>query len=121
MTDGGEGGGGREWSEISRKKLSESKKGRPNLKISGDRNHMKTEESRMKLSQRMKGKKRPDISGEKNWLHRPEMKALVSARCKGKKRPDITGDNHKLSKKVICIETGHVFDCLVDAAKWHIS
>lgn len=119
MTEGGENGGaGRKWSDESRAKLSASKKGKPNPGISGDKSHMKTAESRAKMSALRTGTKAPWMLGEKNHMHRPDQKALLSARCKGKKRPDITGANHKGAKKVLCVETGVVFDCLQDAAKW---
>lgn len=119
MTEGGEGGGiGRKWSDESRKKLSESKKGKPNPGISGEKSHMKTAESKAKFSAIFKGRKMPWMNGENNPALKPENRLATSIRCKGKKRPEITGGNHKLAKKVMCIETGIVFDCAVDAAKW---
>jgi len=119
MTLGGEcGGAGRNWSDESKAKLSASKKGKPNPGIAGDMNHMKTAESRAKFSSIFKGRKMPWMNGENNPAMKIENRIATSIRCKGKKRPEITGANHKMAKKVLCIETGVIFDCAVDAAKW---
>ena len=119
MTEGGEGGGiGRKWSDESRRKLSEAKKGKPNPGIAGEKNHMKTPESRAKMSELFKGRKMPWMQGENSPMLKQKNRDAVSARCKGVKRPDITGKNHKNAKKVLCVETGVVFDYGVDAAKW---
>lgn len=122
MTEGGEGGGiGRKWSEESRKKLSDSKKGKPNPGIAGDKNHMKTAESKAKLSALFKGREMPWMNGKNNPCYKIENRIATSIRCKGVKRPDITGKNHKNAKKVLCVETGVVFDCGSDAARWLVS
>ena len=119
MTEGGENGGaGRKWSVESRAKLSASKKGKPNPGISGDKSHMKTAESKAMFSAMFKGRAMPWMTGENNPAYKIENRIATSIRCKGKKRPDITGANHKGAKKVLCIETGVVFDCLKDAEKW---
>lgn len=36
----------------------------------------------------------------------------------GIKRPDITGSNHHKAKKVLCVETGMIFDCIQYATDW---
>lgn len=77
----------------ARRKLSEAKKGKPNLKISGINNHM----------------------------HRPEMKKLVSDRCKGVPRLDMIGSKNPSARAVICIETGALFETQKSAVKWLIS
>lgn len=122
ITLGGEcGGAGRKWSDESRAKLSSSKKGVPNPGISGEKSHMKTAESKAKMSAILKGRKMPWMNGENNPALKPENRLATSLRCKGKKRPEITGGNHKLAKKVLCIETGVVFDCGADAARWLVT
>lgn len=119
LTLGGEcGGSGRKWSDESRAKLSASKKGKPNPGIAGDKHHMKTAASKAKMSVLFKGRHMPWMNGENNPSLKPENRAATSARCKGVKRPEITGANHKLAKKVLCVETGIIFDCGADAAKW---
>lgn len=119
MTPGGENGGaGRKWSDESRAKLSASKKGKPAPWVAGKNSPMHNPESLAKVVAARKGKSSTWIAGDKNPMHDPKNKALHSALFKGKKRPDITGINHKNSKKVLCVETGVVFDCLVDASKW---
>lgn len=118
QTAGGEGGNGRVWTEESKKRLSDAKKGKPAPWSTGDKNHMKTQASREKMSRLLKGVSRPYMAGKNNPMHKQENKDAVTARCKGKKRPEITGVNHKLAKKVFCVETGAVFDCGEDAAKW---
>ena len=119
MTSGGESGGaGRKWSDESRAKLSASKKGKPNPKISGDKSHMKTKESKEKFSRLFKGRAMPWMHGENNAAYKIKNRLATSIRCKGKKRPEITGANHKLAKKVLCVETGFIFDSGSCAAKW---
>lgn len=121
ITDGGENGGaGRKWSDESRAKLSASKKGKPNPLIAGEKNHMKTKESKEKISAILKGRKMPWMNGEKNPAFKLENRIATSLRCKGKKRPEITGANHKLAKKVLCIETEITFDSISEAKKWLI-
>lgn len=104
--------------EEQRKQISERQKGRPAPWVAGDKNHMKTQVSKDKVSAALKGRVNDWMTGEKNHMHKPEYKAMIAARYKGKKRPEITGANHKLSKKVLCIETGAVFDSVSDAARW---
>jgi len=118
QTHGGEGGGSRVWSDESRKKLSDSKKGKPNPGISGDKNHMKTQASRDKISALFKGKPHPWALGDKNHMKQQKYKDAVGLRYKGKKRPEITGANSKISKPVLCIENGIIFPSGADAARW---
>lgn len=118
QTAGGEGGGTRVWTEESRKRLSDAKKGKSLHWMIGDKNPMHRPEVAAKVIASRIGKSSTWIAGDKNPMHNPEIKAKHSALFKGKKRPEITGANHKLAKKVICVETGTIFDCGVDAAKW---
>ena len=93
-SSGGESGGsGRKWSKESRRKLSESKKGKPAPWAAGDNNHMKKQ----------------------------EYKDAVIKRCKGVPRLDMIGSKNKSARPVICIETGDHFDTMKSAAEWLIS
>jgi len=118
QTHGGEGGGSRVWSDESRKKLSDSKKGKPNPCISGDKNHMKTQASKDKISALSKGKRHPWALGDKNHMKQQKYKDVIALRYKGKKRPEITGANNKVSKPILCIENGMIFPSGADAARW---
>lgn len=118
QTDGGDGISGRIWSDESRAKLSAAKKGKPSPWSAGENSPMRRPEVLAKVIAARLGKSSTWIAGDKNPMHDPAIKAHHSALFKGKKRPDITGSNHVNAKKVRCIETGVIFDCLQDAAKW---
>lgn len=55
-----------------------------------------------KLSEALKGKKKSDT-------HKAHMKL---------NHADFRRGNHPEAKKVVCVETGMIFDCLLDAAEW---
>ncbi len=117
-TDGGEGQSGHIKSQETRKKLSAASKGRKAPWCTGDNSHMKTQASKDKMSALLKGRAQPWMLGDKNPMHKQKNKDAVTARCKGVKRPDITGANSVLAKKVLCVETGTIFDSGACAARW---
>ena len=88
-------GKGHPLSEETKKKLSIAHIGKPGPKF--------TEEQRKKISDRRKGVK---FSSE-HCKHISESKIGVYARGKNPK-----------ARKVLCIETGEIFDCLADAGDW---
>ena len=87
--------------EETRLKLSESKKGIKNHMYmkTGEKHHnygkQLSQETRNKISQRNKGKH----NGNKNYFFNK------------------FGDNHPASKKIICITTDEIFDCIIQASK----
>lgn len=117
-SSGGESGGsGRVWSEESRKKLSESKKGK---KQPWAGKHL-TEDGRQRIIESKKGKPAPWVAGENNHMKKQEYKDAVIKRCKGVPRLDMIGSKNKSARSVICIETGDHFDTMKSAAEWLIS
>lgn len=94
---------GHKWSEEQRQLISEMFKGEGNPFYG--RHH--SEETKQKISEKRKGK----CSGDKHPMygkHHTE-KALkkISKNRQGKG-----------GKKVICLNTGEVFNCMMDAARW---
>ena len=94
---------GSHWSEEHRKLISE--------KFSGEGNPFygkkHTEESKQKISENRKGK----CAGENHPMygkkHTEEELEKMSQNRRGKG-----------GKKIICINTGEIFDCMMDAARW---
>ena len=83
---------GRHLSEETKRKLSEAKKGKPNKKVSETlKGRHLSEETRKKISETLKGRKQTKEAIEKSASKR--------------------------RKKVICVETGEVFDCAKDVAR----
>ena len=80
-----------------------------NISLGGD-NHAMSKESKQKLSQRMKNN---------NPMKNPEISKKVREKNKGRKMSEQSRQNisngHK--KKVLCIETGEIFDSRNAAAK----
>ena len=84
--------------------------------------------SRERLSEAKKGDKNPMYgrTGDKHPMygkhHTEEWKQRQSEKMKGKgkgiKQPNIAGSKHGRARKVVCIETGHVFGCIKHAAEW---
>lgn len=103
----------KQFSDETRKKISESLKGIKRSeewrrKLSDSRKGKAlSEETRKKMSESRKGEKSPMYG-----THRTEeTKKKISSARQGIKLPT-------LYKKVTCIETGKVFDCIKDAKDW---
>lgn len=94
---------GKRWSEQQRSKLSEMFSGEGNPFYG----HHHTEETKKKISESRKGKlqgKNHPMYGKK---HTDEELKKMSKNRKGKG-----------GKKVICINTGEIFETMMDAARW---
>jgi hypothetical protein len=85
-----------------------------------------TEETKNKISQSLKGEKNPFYGkhhteeakrklseSHKGKYHTEETKRKMSESRKGKR----TGKDNPFAKKVICITTGEIFDCIKDAER----
>ena len=117
-SSGGESGGsGRVWSEESRKKLSESKKGKKQPWAGKSL----TEEGRERIRAAKLGKPAPWAAGDNSHTKSQEYKDYLSKRCKGVPRLDMIGSKNKSARPVICIETGDHFDTMKSAAEWLVS
>ena len=92
-----------------RKNMSNSRK--------GNKNHFygkhHTEETKKKLSEAHKGMHNGSNNPFYGKHHSLETKEKISKANKGK----MTGGKHPKAKKVICITTGEIFDCVRDAGK----
>ena len=111
---------GKKMSEETKSRLSQAKKGKPlseehrkNLATANHARqgiHCHSEEQKQKWSRERKGK----YTGKSNPFygkqHTEETKAKISKIHKGKK-------NESQCKKVLCIDTGVIYDSLIDAAK----
>lgn len=107
------------WQEIKSKHISESKKGKKNLKSIG--RHL-SEEAKKKISEANKGK----VSPMKGKHHTEEAKAKIRKKTigkishlKGKRLSEETKNKMSLAKgiKVQCIETGVIYNSLKEASK----
>lgn len=94
-----------------KKKRSEKQKGK-NHPFYG-KHH--TEESKKKMSESRKGEKNPMYGKH----HSIETKNKISNLHKGEKNPmyGMTGGKNPSAKKVICITTGEIFDCIKEAGE----
>jgi len=98
-------------SEQTRKKMSESKKGEKNNmygmsgELSPNFGKKMSEEFCKKASERVSGKNHP-MYGKK---HSEETRAKLKANSR-----HISRGSHSQAKKVICIETGKIWNCAVD-------
>lgn len=94
---------GKHWSESHRILISEMFKGEGNPFYG--KHH--TEESKRKISESRKGQ----YNGEKHPFygkhHSDESKQAISKKRQGKG-----------GKKIRCVNTGEIFDCMMDAARW---
>ena len=117
-SSGGESGGsGRKWSKESRRKLSESKKGKPQPWAG----KILTEDGRRRIAESKKGKPAYWIAGEKNPMKNKSTAKKMAGSQRGQKRPNVSGALNGSARAVICVETGHCFDTMKKAAEWVIS
>lgn len=97
---------GKPLSDETKRKISEAHKGM----TSPMKGKHLSEETKRKLSEAHKGKKMPELALKK-----------LSERSKGEKNyfygKHFCGSNHPNAIKVLCVETGEVFDCIRYAAK----
>ena len=118
---GGEGPSGHKHSEETKQKMSENSKGK-------NKGIKHTEEHNKKISESLKGENNP-LYGKKQS---EESKRKNSESHKGKKASEETrqkmseshkgktaGEKNGRAKKVICITTGKIFDCIKDAKKYY--
>lgn len=106
-TDGGEGVMGRVCSEETKKKIGATKVGKKRPDISGENSPFKKYPERY-----------AHLKGDGHPAKRPDVIAKIVAKTKGQVRPHCMGANNSTSKKVVCVETGVVFDCGRDAIRW---
>lgn len=101
---------GRHHTEETKKKISNAKKGTG----VGPANSMYGKKHSEESKQKMRASFR-DQTGEKNVMfgkkHSPETRQKMPA-----SHADVSGSNNPRATKVMCIETGQVFDCMKDAA-----
>ena len=108
-TLGGKSGKGQIPDENARKKMSDSHKGavfseeHKKAISKGNKGKKMSEDSKKQISEKRKGMKFSE-----------EHRKNISLGRKGK----YTGKNSVSAKKVICLETGQIFDVIQDAAKW---
>ena len=108
-----------EHTEETKHKLSEAMRGEKNPNYG--KQH--TEEHKRKLSETMKGEKNPNYGKQmseeqKHKISEARKCQTLSEEHKQKIGQSIKGSKNGNAHKVICLETGQVFDCLVDAKKW---
>lgn len=117
VASGGEGSPGFKQSDAAKEKISKAHKGerkseehKEKLRLANIGKHH-TEETRRKLSESHKGRKlnKNQLEALARYNHRKinsaETRAKISANSKNK-------------KKVVCVETGQVFDTVKDASAW---
>ncbi len=114
-------------SEEGRKRLSEQKKGALNPNYG----KIYTEEERTRISEQTRGERNPNygrkhteeerrkiseaITGRHlSEEHKQKLAIITSKRFKGRPRPEGGG---RPPRKVLCVETGEVFDSIADAAR----
>ena len=103
-TFGGEGSSGFKFSEESKIKMSEKKKGKKN-----------SEEHNKNISEAMKGRKLSEETKRKM----SEVKKGKGRQLSEEHKQKISEANQKLSKKVICITTGKIFNSLREAGNYY--
>ena len=115
LTDGGEGTVGWKPTEdfrnkqsiIHKKQWEDEDYRRRNVAIRQDENGVyKSQEFRNKISQLVKGEKNPNY--QNYWTDEQKNKL----REKQKQNPIYKNENNPNAKRVMCIETGEVFDCI---------
>lgn len=113
--------------EDTKRKLSESKKGKPN----GHEGMKRSEQSKINMSIAQKNSKnRRDISGDNNPAKRKEVREKMSKADRsylaGSRNPmrrndvleKFKGKNNPAATRVICIETGFIFETIKNACEW---
>jgi hypothetical protein len=130
---------GEKMSDETKKKLSDSKTGKPNLKLrgrifppelvakmsaarkgkpNGHEGLKRSDQARINMSNAQKNSKnRADMSGDKNPSKRADVRLKMSLAKKGKR----TGADNVAARSVICIETNQRFDCIKYANEWLMS
>lgn len=116
-TGGESGGSGRTWSEESRKKLSDSKKGKKQPWAG----RSLTEAGRQRIIESKTGKPAIWLYGEKNPMKDIGVAKKMAEAQRGQKRPTVTGAKNGSARSVICIETGAHFATMKDAGLWVVS
>lgn len=124
QTDGGEGSSGwippeefkRKQSQIHKAQWADDEFREKMIAIRNDENGpYKSKEFRDKISQLVCGKNNPNYNNR--WTE--EMKESLSN--KRKENGLLANENNPMSKRIVCIETGEVFDCIKFAIeKYHI-
>jgi group I intron endonuclease len=107
------------------KKEVRSKEMRSKISIS-NKGKVMSEEARKKISIAHKGKvvseetrlRLKSIQRKKGWNHSQEAKDKMSQKTKGIARPNWSRGNSFSAKKVIDINTGEIFSCIIDAANY---
>jgi group I intron endonuclease len=117
IASGGEGSPGFKQTDEAKEKISKALKGvhkseehREKLRIANIGKHH-TEETRLKLSESHKGKKLNQNQLE--TLMRYNRNKVLSAETRAK-----ISQNSKSKKRVVCVETGQVFNAVKDASSW---
>ncbi len=130
MTDGGEGSSGHLHSEESKKKISNSNRGKHSF--FGEDNHnfgkKRSIEANSKQGETMRGKKRTEDSKKKQseTVKKQYEEGKVHPQLGSKKTEEqlqkiseyTSGSNNPRAKKVIDTETGIVYGCIKEAAEY---
>lgn len=117
VASGGEGSPGFKQTDEAKEKISKAHKGehksedhKEKLRLANIGKHH-TEETRQKISESHKGRKLNQ--NQRETLMRYNRNKVLSAETRAK-----ISHNSKSKKKVVCVETGQVFDTVKDASSW---
>lgn len=100
---------GKKMSKESKLKMSKARKGR--VPWNKDKTGVFSEDTLKKISEALKGENNPNYGKH----HTEDARRKISIAHKGKR----TGTENPNAKKVICITTGKIFNCINDAAKYY--